>query len=205
MVLVADYQTIIDREGPSSLRRDFEELVADYLAVGIDPGRTTIFAHSQVPELNQLMVPLTYPVHQAADILFCHGNVVPVGNDQLPHLEMTRMIARRWPPCAWSASRPTSLRRSVAGERPRSSAFSQSQSTSACGPFGPYAARSSRTAPACARYSWPGPRRPGPRPPRLSRTYSASCTRSTEQSRVAAPSRSPWDSSLLRDETGPGG
>ena len=38
----------------------------------------------------------TYPVHQAADILFCHGNVVPVGKDQLPHLEMTRVIARRF-------------------------------------------------------------------------------------------------------------
>jgi tryptophanyl-tRNA synthetase len=128
MVLVADYQTIIDRDSPASLPRDVEELVADYLAVGIDPGRTTIFAHSQVPELNQLMVPFlslvsvpelarnptvkeeraasglpvasgllfTYPVHQAADILFCHGNVVPVGRDQLPHLEMTRLIARRF-------------------------------------------------------------------------------------------------------------
>lgn len=38
----------------------------------------------------------TYPVHQAADILFCKGNVVPVGKDQLPHLELTRQIARRF-------------------------------------------------------------------------------------------------------------
>lgn len=38
----------------------------------------------------------TYPVHQAADILFCKGNVVPVGKDQLPHLELTRLIARRF-------------------------------------------------------------------------------------------------------------
>lgn len=38
----------------------------------------------------------TYPVHQACDILFCKGNVVPVGKDQLPHLEMTRIIARRF-------------------------------------------------------------------------------------------------------------
>lgn len=37
-----------------------------------------------------------YPVHQAADILFCKGNVVPVGKDQLPHLELTRKIARRF-------------------------------------------------------------------------------------------------------------
>jgi tryptophanyl-tRNA synthetase len=38
----------------------------------------------------------TYPVHQAADILFCKGNVVPVGKDQLSHLELTRKIARRF-------------------------------------------------------------------------------------------------------------
>jgi tryptophanyl-tRNA synthetase len=128
LVLVADYQTITDRDSPASLPSDVEELVADYLAVGIDPARTAIFAHSGIPELNQLMVPFlslvtvpelarnptvkeeqassgqraasgllfTYPVHQAADILFCHGNVVPVGKDQLPHLEMTRVIARRF-------------------------------------------------------------------------------------------------------------
>jgi tryptophanyl-tRNA synthetase len=39
---------------------------------------------------------LTYPVHQAADILFCGANLVPVGQDQLPHLEATRLIARRF-------------------------------------------------------------------------------------------------------------
>ncbi len=39
---------------------------------------------------------LTYPVHQAADILFCQANLVPVGLDQLPHLETTRLIARRF-------------------------------------------------------------------------------------------------------------
>lgn len=38
----------------------------------------------------------TYPVHQACDILFCKGNIVPVGKDQLPHLEMTRSIASRF-------------------------------------------------------------------------------------------------------------
>jgi tryptophanyl-tRNA synthetase len=128
LVLVADYQTITDRDSPASLPTDVEELVADYVAVGIDPTRTTIFAHSQVPELNQLIVPFlslvtvpelarnptvkgeqaasgpraasgllfSYPVHQAADILFCHGNVVPVGKDQLPHVELTRLIARRF-------------------------------------------------------------------------------------------------------------
>jgi tryptophanyl-tRNA synthetase len=39
---------------------------------------------------------LTYPVHQAADILFCKGNLVPVGKDQLPHIEQTRVVARRF-------------------------------------------------------------------------------------------------------------
>lgn len=39
---------------------------------------------------------LTYPVHQACDILFCKGNIVPVGKDQLPHIEQTRLIARRF-------------------------------------------------------------------------------------------------------------
>src|SRR5699024_9899775 len=39
---------------------------------------------------------LTFPVHQAADILFCRANLVPVGKDQLPHIEVTRTIARRF-------------------------------------------------------------------------------------------------------------
>jgi tryptophanyl-tRNA synthetase len=128
IVLVADYQTITDRDSPASLPEDVDELVADYLAVGIDPARATIFAHSLVPELNQLLLPflslvtlpellrnptvkdeasvsgmtalnglmLTYPVHQAADILFCQATIVPVGADQLPHVEQTRAIARRF-------------------------------------------------------------------------------------------------------------
>lgn len=125
MVLVADYQTITDRDSPGTLPADVLGLIADYLAAGLDPDRCTIFAHSQVPSLNQLMLPFlslvsvaelgrnptvkdespagpvsalmfTYPVHQAADILFCHANLVPVGKDQLPHVEGTRVIARRF-------------------------------------------------------------------------------------------------------------
>ena len=128
MVLIADYQTITDRDSPDSLPGDVLGQLADYLAVGIDPGRATIFAHSQVEALNQLIVPFmslvsvaevgrnptvkeefaatggasmsalmfTYPVHQAADILFCRANLVPVGKDQLPHVELTRTIARRF-------------------------------------------------------------------------------------------------------------
>jgi tryptophanyl-tRNA synthetase len=128
LVLIADYQAVTDRDAPSRLPADVLGQVADYLAVGIDPQRSTIFAHSQVTALNQLLVPFLslvsvaevgrnptvkeefastggssmsglmfiYPVHQAADILFCHANLVPVGKDQLPHVELTRTIARRF-------------------------------------------------------------------------------------------------------------
>jgi tryptophanyl-tRNA synthetase len=127
-LVIADYQVIADRDGVGDLTANVRELLLDYLAAGIDPARATIFTHSAVPALNQLMLPflslvtvaelhrnptvkaeaeatggrsqsgllLTYPVHQAADILFCGGNLVPVGRDQLPHLEVTRLIARRF-------------------------------------------------------------------------------------------------------------
>jgi tryptophanyl-tRNA synthetase len=51
-------------------------------------------AHSAQRAVNGLM--FTYPVHQAADILFCKGTLVPVGKDQLPHVEVTRLVARRF-------------------------------------------------------------------------------------------------------------
>ncbi len=127
-VVIADYQVITDRDGVGRLAGNVHELLLDYLAAGLDPTITTIFTHSAVPALNQLILPflslvtvpelernptvraeaeaaggravsgllLTYPVHQAADILFCNGSVVPVGRDQLPHVEMTRLIARRF-------------------------------------------------------------------------------------------------------------
>ena len=128
LVLIADYQALTDRAATSRLPDDVLGLVADYLAAGIDPDRATIFAHSQVAALHQLMLPFlslvsvaeigrnptvkdemaaagstamsglmfTYPVHQAADVLACRANLVPVGKDQLPHLELTRVIARRF-------------------------------------------------------------------------------------------------------------
>jgi tryptophanyl-tRNA synthetase len=129
-IIIADYQVLTDRDSASAISDSVRELITDYLAAGLDPenGRTFIFAHSHVPELNQLLLPFltlvtmpdldrnptvkeeikaaglrtvnaamyTYPIHQAADILFCKGNVVPVGKDQLPHLELTRKIARRF-------------------------------------------------------------------------------------------------------------
>src|SRR3954470_9290505 len=57
LVVVADYQTITDRDSPASLPADVDALVADDPAVGVDPARATIFAHSQVAALNQLLLP----------------------------------------------------------------------------------------------------------------------------------------------------
>ena len=128
LVLVADYQVLTDRDTAEHLDDYVADMVLDYLAIGIDPARSVIFAHSAVPTLNQLLLPFlslvsvpelrrnptvkdeithsrqqsvsglmfTYPVHQAADILFCKANLVPVGQDQLPHVEVTRLIARRF-------------------------------------------------------------------------------------------------------------
>jgi tryptophanyl-tRNA synthetase len=127
-VLIADYQVLTDRDTAEAIGEHALGLVLDYLAIGVDPARSVIFAHSAVPELNQLLLPflslvtegelrrnptvkdeiahsrqasvsglmLTYPVHQAADILAVKGNLVPVGQDQLPHVEVTRLIARRF-------------------------------------------------------------------------------------------------------------
>ena len=62
--------------------------------LGRNPTVKDEITHSRQASVSGLMY--TYPVHQAADILFCRGNVVPVGQDQLPHLEVTRTIARRF-------------------------------------------------------------------------------------------------------------
>jgi tryptophanyl-tRNA synthetase len=56
-VLIADYQVITDREGIGPIRDNVLSLIADYLAAGIDPARSTIFTHSATPALNQLIVP----------------------------------------------------------------------------------------------------------------------------------------------------
>ncbi|MEO7588339.1 MAG: tryptophan--tRNA ligase [Arachnia sp.] len=127
-LIIADYQVITDRDGVGPIRDRVYSLLADYVAAGLDPERVTIFTHSSVPALNQLMLPflslvtdaelrrnptvkselddtgdrpmsglmLTYPVHQTADILFCKANLVPVGKDQLPHIEQARTVARRF-------------------------------------------------------------------------------------------------------------
>ena len=70
-IIIADYQVITDR----------------------DP---TVKAEQEASGHALTGLLLSYPVHQACDILFCKGNVVPVGKDQLPHIEQTRQIARRF-------------------------------------------------------------------------------------------------------------
>jgi tryptophanyl-tRNA synthetase len=57
LVLVADYQVLTDRDTAERLDEYVTGLVLDYLAIGIDPRRSTIFAHSAVPALNQLLLP----------------------------------------------------------------------------------------------------------------------------------------------------
>ena len=128
MVLVADYQTITDRDSPASLperrrrarrrlpgrrdrpgaRDDLRPLAgarAQPAAVAVpepghaaraaaQPHRQGGGAPSRDAALNGLM--LTYPVHQAADILFCHASSCRSAADQLPHVEQTRTIARRF-------------------------------------------------------------------------------------------------------------
>lgn len=115
--------TVHDRK---KLEEDTLNAVIDHLAVGLDPEKATLFLQSDVPEVAELAwifntlvtVPylergvaykdkiaqgyeassalLTYPVLQAADILIMNANVVPVGQDQQQHVEMTRDIAQKF-------------------------------------------------------------------------------------------------------------
>lgn len=127
-VMLADIQALTDNvDNPQKVRNNVCEVVLDYLAVGIDPNKTTIFLQSMIPEIAELAILylnfvtlsrlkrnptvkteiqqkgygdavtvgfLTYPVHQAADITIFKGNLVPVGEDQLPMIEQTNEIVR---------------------------------------------------------------------------------------------------------------
>ncbi|MBI4318134.1 MAG: tryptophan--tRNA ligase [Chloroflexi bacterium] len=127
--VVADYHMLTTRlEDLAEIEGNIRDVVLDYLSVGIDPNRSTIYLQSLVPEVTELhllfsmLVPvprlqrvptlkdmirdlklenpsyglLGYPVLQAADILMVKAEAVPVGRDQLPHIEVTREIARRF-------------------------------------------------------------------------------------------------------------
>lgn len=126
--LVADLHVLTtDFEHTARIRQNTIEVVTDWLAVGIDPERSTLVLQSAMPEhtllsallgmlvtvarlervptykeqvqqlnLNPSLGLLSYPVLQAADILLYQADTVPVGEDQLPHLEVTRELARRF-------------------------------------------------------------------------------------------------------------
>jgi len=122
-MLTTEYADTLD------LQQNTWDMVADWLAVGLDPNKVTFFIQSRLPEhaelhlLFSMVTPLGwlervptykeqldnvrdrdlhtygflgYPVLQAADILMYKAHYVPVGEDQVPHVELTREIARRF-------------------------------------------------------------------------------------------------------------
>ena len=131
--MVADWHamtTLYDKKNDMvNIRKSSLEMVADWIACGIDPGKSCIFrqsdvrAHAELFLILSMVTPLGwlmrcptykeqlreiknhdistfgflgYPVLQAADILIYKAEAVPVGGDQMPHLEITREIARRF-------------------------------------------------------------------------------------------------------------
>ena len=131
-ILIADVQALTDNfNNPEKVRKNVREVAIDYLSVGIDPKKTTIYIQSMIPEVAELTVfysnlvtiarlqrnPtvkteiaqkrdlfgesvtygfLGYPVNQAADITAFEGELVPVGEDQLPLIEQCREIVRKF-------------------------------------------------------------------------------------------------------------
>jgi tryptophanyl-tRNA synthetase len=130
LFFVADWHALTTHyEQPETIADSVWEMFVDWLAVGINPSRATIFIQSRVPEHAELAlllgmiapvgwlerVPtykdqqekladrdlstfgfLGYPVMQGADILVYRANLVPVGEDQVSHLELIRELARRF-------------------------------------------------------------------------------------------------------------
>ncbi|HEV7992661.1 MAG TPA: tryptophan--tRNA ligase [Gemmatimonadaceae bacterium] len=123
---IVDYHAIIAAYEPAQLRARRREMAIGLLAAGLDPQVCSLFVQSDVPEHTELawifntVTPLgelerqtqfkdksqrmesvnagllNYPILQAADILLYRADSVPVGEDQLQHLELSRVIARRW-------------------------------------------------------------------------------------------------------------
>ncbi len=122
---IADYHAMTSGRDAAALRENVRELAVDFLACGLDPGKSVFFRQSAVPEVNELAwilstvcpMPLlnkchsykdkvaqgispnhalfAYPVLMAADILLYDSNKVPVGKDQKQHLEVTRSLATK--------------------------------------------------------------------------------------------------------------
>lgn len=131
-ILIADVQALTDNfNNPEKVRKNIREVAIDYLSVGIDPKKTTIYIQSMIPEVAELTVfysnlvtiarlqrnPtvkteiaqkkelfgesvtygfLGYPVSQAADITVFEGELIPVGEDQLPLIEQCHEIVRKF-------------------------------------------------------------------------------------------------------------
>ncbi len=124
---IVDVHALTSLEDTGSLQKNIHEMMLDWLAAGLDPGKSILFVQSHVPEVMQLhtllsmVTPLSwllrvptfkekvklqprnvnyglvgYPVLMTADIVLYKAEVVPVGEDQLPHLELAREIARRF-------------------------------------------------------------------------------------------------------------
>ena len=123
---IVDYHAIIAQYDPAELRTRRREMALGLLAAGLDPERCSVFVQSDVPQHTELawifntVTPvgelerqtqfkdksqrmesvnaglLNYPILQAADILLYLADTVPVGEDQVQHLELSRVIARRW-------------------------------------------------------------------------------------------------------------
>ena len=131
-IMIADVQALTDNfNNPQKVRDNVYQVLLDYLSVGIDPEKTTIFLQSMIPELAELTVYYSnlvtiarlernptvkteiaqkkelfgesvtygfigYPVSQASDITAFEGELVPVGEDQLPLIEQCREIVRKF-------------------------------------------------------------------------------------------------------------
>jgi tryptophanyl-tRNA synthetase len=123
---IADYHALTTIQDPAVLRQNVLDVALDYLALGLDPNKVMFFRQSDIPEVTELtwifttvtnmglleravsykekvekgieasVGLFTYPVLMAADILIYRSNVVPVGKDQVQHLEMTQDIAGKF-------------------------------------------------------------------------------------------------------------
>jgi tryptophanyl-tRNA synthetase len=123
---IADYHALTTIQHAETLRDNSRDVALDYLALGFDPGQAVFYRQSDVPETTELTWILstvtnmglleravsykekidkgieasvglfTYPVLMAADILIVRSNIVPVGKDQVQHLEMTQDMAGKF-------------------------------------------------------------------------------------------------------------
>jgi len=123
LYFIADYHALTTLRDAAALRTNSRRVALDFLACGLDPGRATLFRHSDVPQVTELawilstVAPMglferahsykdklargisptvglfNYPVLMAADILIYDSDIVPVGKDQKQHIEMTRDLA----------------------------------------------------------------------------------------------------------------